>query len=130
MGKPIPTYNPSPESRKTVLTKGINDNLFKKARRDEDEQVGTSAMGSGATAFSEESAEEAYEPSLTKLDEDERKEEEARRLDEEAKYLQERGFVEEAVGRREKAMKLRSQISKQHSLTTMKAHLQHGREPI
>ena len=124
MGKPIPTVNIPPESRKTVLTKGINDVFVKKARRD-DEQ-GSFGVG-GPTTFSEESVEDVP---LTKLGEDEAKLEEARRLDEEAKRLLEQGFVEEAVDRREKAMKLRSQISKQHGLTTMKAHLQHGREPI
>ena len=126
MGKPLPTAVPSPESRKSVLTKGILDKLpMTKARRDEQ---GGFSVG-GATTFSEE-AEESYEPSLTKLDDDEEKFEEANRLDEEAKILQERGLVEEAVDRRAKAVKIRSTISKSHYATTMKAHLQHGRDPI
>jgi len=123
-GKPIPIVDISPENRKTVLTKGINDVFIKKARRD-DEQ-GSFGVG-GPTTFSEDT-EEAYTPSLTKIEEDDEKEAEAKRLDEEAKRLQEQGFMEEAVDRRAKAMKIRGTISKSHYITTAKAHLQHGRE--
>src|SRR5437773_2634543 len=123
-GEPVPIVDISPENRKTVLTKGINDVFIKKARRD-DEQ-GSFGVG-GPTTFSEDT-EEAYTPSLTKIEEDDEKEAEAKRLDEEAKRLQEQGFMEEAVDRRAKAMKIRGTISKSHYITTAKAHLQHGRE--
>ncbi len=130
-GKPIPVRDPTPEMRKSVLTKGIVDKLTtKEARRLTDDEEQGGAFGAGSMQFGEESAEESYEPSLTKLDEDEAKLEEATRLDDEAKVLQERGFVEESIDRRAKAMKIRATISKAHFATTMKAHLQAGREPI